>query len=361
VKSVLVNGRFLAQRVTGVQRYGREILRAVDRLLGSDLALGQRWTFAILIPPGTPKTLPLSTIACDEIGHLQGHLWEQLELPRHAGRELLLNLCNTAPIMGRNMISTLHDASVYAIPEAYSAAFRLWYRTMIPMLGRRSRRVVTVSRFSRMELERRAGIPRASTIVIPESGEHILGEAADETVLERLRLRSQGYVLAVSSQSPHKNLLGLERAAALLTKPDIEMVVVGAGNSRVFSPWESAGTALRYTGYVSDPELRALYENALCFVFPSFYEGFGLPALEAMSCGCPVVVSHAASLPEVCGEAAVYCDPRDPADIATAIRTVLDDCRLRDDLRRRGKERAAHFTWDRAARSLLSLIDTLPA
>lgn len=361
MKPVLVNGRFLAQRITGVQRYGREILRAIDRLLGSELELAQRWSFAILVPPGTPKRLPLSAIGLREIGRFQGHLWEQLELPRYAGRDLLLNLCNTAPVIGSNMISTLHDASVYAIPEAYSAAFRLWYRTMFPILGRRSRRVVTVSEFSRRELERCAGIPRTSTTAILESGEHILEQAADESVLERLRLRPHRYVLAVSSQSPHKNLIGLQRAAALLTKQGITMVVVGGGNSRVFSQPAPVGAALRHTGYVSDPELRALYEKAVCFVFPSFYEGFGLPPLEAMSCGCPVVVSRAASLPEVCGDAAVYCDPEDPADIATAIGTVIDDTRLQDDLRRRGKERAAHFTWDRAGRSLLSLIDNLPA
>jgi glycosyltransferase involved in cell wall biosynthesis len=113
------------------------------------------------------------------------------------------------------------------------------------------------------------------------------------------------------------------------------------------------------TGYVSDTELRALYENAACFVYPSFYEGFGLPPLEAMTCGCPVVVSRAASLPEVCGDAAVYCDPGDPADIARGIDQVLANSAVQEDLRRRSLERARSFSWKRAARAMLQQIEDL--
>jgi glycosyltransferase involved in cell wall biosynthesis len=115
------------------------------------------------------------------------------------------------------------------------------------------------------------------------------------------------------------------------------------------------------TGRVTDAELRALYENAECFVYPSFYEGFGLPPLEAMTCGCPVVVSRAASLPEVCGEAAVYCDPGNPADIGRALDQVLEDSELRSELRQRGVDRAAQFTWSHSGRALLGLLDGLPA
>jgi glycosyltransferase involved in cell wall biosynthesis len=110
-------------------------------------------------------------------------------------------------------------------------------------------------------------------------------------------------------------------------------------------------------GYVTDPELRALYENAACFVYPSLYEGFGLPPLEAMSCGCPTLVARAASLPEVCGDAALYCDPRDPASIAQQIRCLVDDTSRRADLRARGLARAREFSWDRSAGTLLKLVD----
>ena len=107
---------------------------------------------------------------------------------------------------------------------------------------------------------------------------------------------------------------------------------------------------------MTDGELRALYESATCFVFPSFYEGFGLPPLEAMHCGCPVVVSDRAALPEVCGSAAVYCDPDDPADIAKQLRLVLTSPTLRSELRAAGIERARQFSWRKSAAQLNELL-----
>jgi glycosyltransferase involved in cell wall biosynthesis len=135
--------------------------------------------------------------------------------------------------------------------------------------------------------------------------------------------------------------------------------VAGGSNPRVFRGrhLEHDGYALHATGYVTDGELRALYENAACLVYPSLYEGFGLPPLEAMLCGCPVLVSDAASLPEVCGDAALYCNPRDPDNIAEKIRTLIEEPALRNELRCRGMERARNFTWRRASEALLSIID----
>jgi glycosyltransferase involved in cell wall biosynthesis len=357
---VLVNGRFLGQRITGAQRYARELLMAMDTLLATPTELARRFSFDVLIPPGTTPGLSLGAMAIREVGRFRGQLWEQFALASYAGNDLLLNLCNTAPLAAPQMVSTILDASVYAVPEAYSLPFRTWYRTLIPALGRRSRRVVTISQFSRLELERYAGIPSARITVIPAGAEHILRLPADTGVIERLGLRPGGYVLAVGSSSRHKNAVGVARAAALLARTDVEVVLAGGGNPRIFAPEAATGGhPLRRTGYVSDAELRALYQHAACFVFPSFYEGFGLPPLEAMTCGCPVVVSRAASLPEVCGDAAMYCNPHDPVDIAHAIDEVIGNPALQDDLRHRGAERAAEFSWQDAARTMLDLLDGL--
>ena len=355
---VLINGRFLGQRTTGAQRYARELLQAMDGLLAE--RTGHDFSLTVLTPPGTPRSLPLAAMAVQEIGNLQGHLWEQVDLARYSRHHLLLNLCNTAPIAGRRMIATILDASVYAVPEAYSLSFRTWYRTLIPALGRRSRRVITISQFSRSELERYARIPSDRISVIPAGAEHIIRLPADTGVIQHLGLRPGGYVLAVGSYSRHKNAVGVARAAALLARTDIEVILAGGANPRIFAPeTATGGHPLRRTGYVSDAELRALYQHAACFVFPSFYEGFGLPPLEAMICGCPVVVSRAASLPEVCGDAAVYCNPHDPADIARAIDEVIGNPALQDDLRQRGAERAAGFSWRGAARTMLDLLGSL--
>jgi glycosyltransferase involved in cell wall biosynthesis len=355
----MVNGRFLGQRITGVQRYARELLGAIDRLLSSDDSLKQRVSLTILIPRGSNAS-QFGAMPIREVGRLQGQLWEQLDLPRYAGRDLLLNLCNTAPLAGRNIVATIHDASMYAVSEAYSLLFRNWYQALIPILGRRSRRIITVSQFSSRELQRYAGISPERISVVPGSGEHILSTPADESILDRMELRQRPYVLAVSSHSKHKNLTGVAQAAALLGAEDLDIVLAGGDNSRVFSRGPTLGQdRIRQSGCITDAELRALYEHASCLVYPSFYEGFGLPPLEAMACGCPVVVSRAASLPEVCGDAAVYCDPHDAGDIAGAIRRVLSDSALQQDLRRRGPKRSERFSWKTAAHSVLDLANAL--
>ncbi|HJR16394.1 MAG TPA: glycosyltransferase family 1 protein [Gemmatimonadales bacterium] len=360
MRQVLINGRFLGQRVTGVQRFARELLRHMDAVLFEQTALQKRLDLAVLTPIGTPNALDLKAIRVRHSGRFRGHVWEQVELARSAGSQLLVNLCNTAPLAGRNMITTVHDASVFVVPETYSRAFGGWYRVLIPAVARRSRRVITVSQFSRNELVRHARIPPHTIAVISGSGEHILVLPPEERIIQRLGLRRRGYILAVNSHSLHKNVAGFALAAKLLDRAEYDVVLAGGVDKRVFRERSSLPEGrLRMTGYVSDAELRALYENAACFVYPSFYEGFGLPPLEAMACGCPVVVSRAASLPEVCGDAAVYCDPRDPADIARAMEQVLADSAAQEDLRRRSLERARSFSWKRSACAMLDHIEDL--
>ena len=354
---ILVNGRFLGQRITGVQRFARELLKGMDALLLEDRALGERLSLTVVTPAGTAPSLTLGALKTREVGRLRGHLWEQLDLPRYARGNRILNLCNTAPLAGRDMIATIYDASVYAVPEAYSLPFRTWYRTLLPRVGRRARRIVTTSQFSRQELERYARIAPERISVIAGSGEHILAAPADLRVLGRMGLNSRSYALAVSSFSRHKNVAGVAQASTMLAGRGFDIVLAGEGNPRIFNRTATGGDGhLRIAGYVSDAELRALYENAACFVYPSFYEGFGLPPLEAMTCGCPVVVSRAASLPEVCGDAGVYCDPSSPEDIARCIDRVMGDPSLQDELRRRSAERARTFSWRRSAQSMLDLV-----
>jgi glycosyltransferase involved in cell wall biosynthesis len=358
---VAINGRFLTQPVTGVQRAAIETLRALDRRLEQEPALRRRWAFRLLAPPTGVRSLELRHIPTTAVGRRSGHRWEQLDLPAHARGDLLLNFCNTAPLRGRVVVS-IHDASVFAVPGAYTLPFRLWYQTLLPLLGRRARRVVTDSEFSRGELARWARIPETRTTVVHLGGEHILEASADRGVFGRLGLDGRPYVLAVSSRSPHKNFSGIARAAEHPELADVAFVAAGGGNARVFHRASDA-TSGRFhaAGYVTDGELRALYEGALCFVYPSFYEGFGLPPLEAMVCGCPVLVSRAASLPEVCGDAALYCDPHDPADIARGIAALVGDASLRATLTDRGRAHARGFTWDAAAGRFLDLIAELEA
>jgi glycosyltransferase involved in cell wall biosynthesis len=359
MKVLDINGRFLTQVTTGVQRYATQLVQALDRQLTHTHQLRSRYSLR-LVTPRSPRarSLPLEHIPTVPVGQLGGHAWEQLELPIHARGRLMLNFCNTAPVIGRTVV-TIHDASVFTVPEAYSMPFRTWYRTLLPLLGRRALRVVTSSQFSRSELSRWAGIPPEKMEVIPLGAEHILETPADPSILARFPAGPGEYILAVASRSPHKNLHAVVRAASQLGSEGLPLVLAGGTNTRIFAGSGTSAGHFHEAGYVTDGELRWLYENAMCFVYPSLYEGFGLPPLEAMACGCPTVVSNTASLPEVCGDAVLYCDPRDPNGLAATIRSLIREPARREALRQRGLERSRCFTWQRASSALLQLIDQI--
>jgi glycosyltransferase involved in cell wall biosynthesis len=349
--SIVINGRFLTRPPTGVDRYATELLRAW--LPG---AASVRSVRTLLPAKSELRDTQGLTLDIAKVGSLRGHAWEQLELSRHCGDGTLLNLCNTGPIARRRQLVVLHDAAIVAQPATYSLAFRSWYRWLFGGLMRHAGVVATVSKFSAGELMRHVGGRAAGIELISGAGEHVLRAAADTGVLERLGLSGQRYVLAVGSRTPNKNLSGVLRAASKLSDLGCKVVAAGGSNSRVFNGVALDSDSLVMAGYVTDGELRALYENAACFVFPSLYEGFGLPPLEAMHCGCPVIVSDRASLPEVCGRAALYCDPEDADDIASKIRQVLTSESLRNELREAGYARAREFSWDRAAAQLEQLL-----
>jgi len=348
---ITVNGRFFTRAPTGVDRYAAELLRAwLPR------AAATHSIRALMPGKSTVKESHGLNLDPLKVGALSGHAWEQLELPRHAGASMLLNLCNTGPVARRRQLVVLHDAGTLANPATYSLPFRGWYRWMFGGLMRRAGIVATVSKFSASELMSRVGGRAENIELMPGAGDHILRAQADPRVIERLGLSRRPYVLAVGSRTPNKNFTGVAKAAALLGDLGVKVVAAGGSNARVFNGVELDNESLVLAGYVTDGELRALYERAACFVFPSFYEGFGIPPLEAMHCGCPVIVSDRASLPEVCGQAALYCNPDDPLDIAAKLRRVLTSHLLQEELREAGRARARQFSWGRAATQLEELL-----
>ncbi len=347
---VYLNGRFAAQALTGVQRFATEITRA----LGAE----PRWAGldATMLTPRTDRPVSLAGIRSQAVGIRQGHAWEQFDLPRGAGGGLLLNLGNTGPLRQPAQIVVIHDAGVFSTPDSYSRPFRLWYRFLHRRLARRAK-IVTVSDFARSDLARHLRIDPAAVAVVPEGAEHILRDAADPDILAAHGLAAGRYVLAVGSLAPHKNLAGLSRMAGALRDRGMTLAITGAFDPKVFAPGQPAlPQPALYLGRVNDAQLRALYEAAACFVFPSRYEGFGLPAVEAMACGCPVAAARAGSLPEVCGDAAAYFDPGDPDDIAQIVCRLADTPPLAAELRRQGRLRARRFTWDIAARQLMDTV-----
>ncbi|MBW8269874.1 glycosyltransferase family 4 protein [Caldovatus sp. SYSU G05006] len=316
------------------------------------------WPPTRLLTPRGAAPPPLRHLAVAEVGRLGGQGWEQLELPRAARGAFLLNLGNTAPLLaGRRQAVVIHDAGAFDTPESYALPFRAWYRALHRALARTGARIVTVSEFARGRIAARLGLDPARIGVIPEGAEHILRAAADTGVLARHGLAPRRYVLAVGNRAAHKNLAALRGAAALLAARGLALAAVGAADPAVFRPAaDAAGEGAVALGRVGDAELRALYENALCLVFPSRYEGFGLPPLEAMRCGCPVLAARSGALPEVCGDAALWFDAADPSSLAAALARLLDEPGLAAALAARGLARARSYTWRRAAESLLRLL-----
>ena len=351
----IINGRFLAQPVTGVQRVAREIVGALDRLVterpASAAGLVDDLAIEIVAPRGAATLPGLESITTRIVGRSRGHVWEQAELPGHVGHGLL-SLCNTGPLSVRNQIVCIHDANTRTFPASYSWQFRALYGTLLPLLGRRARLVSTVSRHAAGDLARFGICPRNKLVVIPNGHEHALAWRPQHSAATR-SAAGLDTIVALGSPAPHKNiglLLGLLPA---LKSAGLRLAIAGKLDRNVFQggdgrePLEADN--LIWLGAISDGELAALLGDCLCLAFPSLAEGFGLPPLEAMALGCPVVVSDRASLPEICADAALYASPQRGEDWITRFKALASDPRLRCRLRTAGQARAAAFTWAKAA------------
>lgn len=354
---IYINGRFLGQRVTGVQRYARETLLALDALLPHDpRAVGLDWT--LLVPRGTPAA-PLRHIRVAECGRWQGHAWEQLDLPWHSRDGVLANFGLTGPMLKQRQFVTVHDASVVRMPQSFKPAFRWWYAQVVRRVAQRAPRTMAVSEFSAHEAVACFGVSPDRLRVGTEGWQHLERVVADDAILDRHGLRERPFALAVSSPTPNKNFAAIARALAAMGSTAPRCVVVGASDGAVFQADTAASDAMVRVGYVSDGELKALYQSARCFVFPSFYEGFGIPPLEAMASGCPVVASTAEAVREVCGGAALYFDPSDSDALARQLKKVFASEDLRAVMREEGLRRAARYSWRRAAEITLDVVCAL--
>ncbi|MFL9907842.1 glycosyltransferase family 4 protein [Paraburkholderia sp. RL17-337-BIB-A] len=353
---ISINGRFLGRRPTGVDRFAYEVVRELDELVAAKDPQTAGLSIDVLVPVGVklaPGTFPQLNVRAVAGA---GQRWEQISLPFAARGTLLLNLCNAGPLLFRNQVTVLHDAAPIRVPEAYTRAFRTWYAVMAPCIGRVSRRVLTVSEFSRREIASAYRIPSAKIGVLPESGEHILRATETGDVVRKYDLGRRPYVLAVSSASRHKNFRLVIDAIELLGASSYDFVIVGA-NLPIFNADEQVlPPFVKHLGYVSDAELKDLFHHAACFVFPSLYEGYGLPPVEAMTLGCPVIASNLPSIREACGDAALYISPYCASELASAMDKVMRDATLRKSMRERGYTQAARHSWRASALTLLKEI-----
>ncbi len=296
-------------------------------------------------------------------------LWMQLALPRGL-RNLQLDLCHYPNSLGPLLnpgpyVVTIHDMTLSLLPQHHKLRTQLVVRPLIPLVARRAQRVITVSEHARQDVIRLLGIPPERVVCIPEAAAALFQPAP---VAEQQRVRARyrlerPYLLYVGTLEPRKNLVRLIQAwHHLRQRGEIEhgLVLTGARgwkDQAIFDTVRTLGCAdeVVFTGYVPRADLPALYSGAALFAFPSLYEGFGLPVVEAMACGTPVLISTAPALAEVAGDAALQVDPTSVSAIAAGLGRILNDPALREDLRARGLRRSSAYSWQSAAQQTLEI------
>ncbi|HYW03741.1 MAG TPA: glycosyltransferase family 1 protein [Gammaproteobacteria bacterium] len=342
---IAVNARILERPLSGVQRYLTELLARFGDRLGS-------------IRPARP------------LGSMGAHAWEQLVLPRRTRGALLWSPSNTGPLSVTRQVVTLHDVVPLEHPEWLNARFAAWYRFVTPRLARRVRGVIAISEFTRERLVTLTGVAPERVRVIPNGVDRRFFSTTPEQI-ERARaalaLPASRYVLSLGSLEPRKNLGRLLRAWDAVQQDlpdDVWLVIAGApGRSQVFRSidLQEAPARVHLAGRVADELLPGLYAGAMAFAYPSLYEGFGLPPLEAMASGTPVLTGDRTALPEVVGDAGLLVDPEDVEAIGDGLVRLVLQPDLREDLAGRGLQRARRFSWEMTARETLQFLEAVAA
>ncbi len=346
-----INARFLTQPQTGVQRYSLELLNALDDILSPGQAIAY-------CPPVTGLLVGWKNIQLRAEGWFRGNLWEQIDLPWLSRGTLLFSPSNIGPMFKRHQVVTIHDTSVFAYPQAYTWSFRLKYQVIFRWIARNADQLITVSEFSKHELHHWLGVPLDKISVTYEGHEHIEQTFPEKAVHERFSLGPLPFFIVVGSNSLHKNLKVVLAANELVDQDKSQIALVGGDFSKVFqaSHITLAKNVKRY-GYVSDINLRMLYSNAIALIFPSLYEGFGLPLLEAMACSCPVICSDIPPAHEVCGDSALYFDPGNPQDLSKKMQVILDQPALVNQMKRKGLSQSGNFSWEKTARVTKQILE----
>jgi len=332
---LLFDARVLTHKTyTGVENYARSVLEELE----------QKLSLVVVQPKNSNKYL--------------SHLWSHLKLP-FMKADIIFCPANTAPLFvpkSKRLVMTIHDVAFLTQPQSFSKFFRYYYRFLVPKNIQRADKILTVSEYSKREIESYYKDAKGKVKVVS------LGVDDSFRVLSR---EKKEYILYVGSLNARKNFTGVIKAFLSLGQDDVKLIIVGNFSSN-FTLDEKAQSVLQeakkhssieFRSRVSNDELVELYNEAKLFVFPSFYEGFGLPVLEAMACGTPVITSNLSSLPEVGGDAVLYCDPYSVEDIRQKIEQVLSDATLQEQMSKKGLTRAKEFSWEKSAQEHIRVFE----
>ena len=359
-----INASIIGESPTGLGLYAIHLIRALaahrDDLsvyTSSSQALGR---LRARILPATPLARPEHGLR----GHFMRLIWVQTALRVRARAARIEALLNTVPeaILGSSIpqVTVVHDLLPLFSPAEYPRQ-QYYFRSLVPRVLKSSRVVVADSESTRRDIVQSYGItPDKVRVVYPGYDP----DTYSTNRLDRPGLGEDAYLLYVGNLLPHKNLLRMLDALAILRRRHpARLIIRGDGRPthtqalRERVATLGLGDAVSFQGYAADGALRDLYAGAACLVLPSLREGFGLPVLEAMACGTPVITSNSSSLPEVGGDAALCVDPHDAIDLSDTMYRVLTDSHLREDLRERGLKRVRAFSWRRTAEQMSQLLD----
>lgn len=311
MKRIIINGQFTARRMTGQERFAYEIVCCLDQMVGTDC------TVELVVPPNAFNIPPLHHIKVVRYGKVKGMLWEQtffaFYMLTHKG--VSLNLCSIMPIVKPGIIC-IHDVSYKVNPQYFTSLYSFlsmwWHRLMYNWGAWFSPLVLTVSEYSKHQMEDIYGIKSDRLKVIGNGWDHFERIVSDETLMKRKpELFAKPYFFSLGSLAPHKNIRWIIEVAK--QHPQYNFLIGGHTSLKAFGVNYSENEVenVKFLGYISDSEVKALMTHCLAFIFPSFFEGFGIPPLEALSTGAKIIVARASCLPEILGDSAYYINPYD--------------------------------------------------
>jgi glycosyltransferase involved in cell wall biosynthesis len=358
---IALDGLPLSEPLTGIGHYTLEIARHLASSGKDDVSLLSPRGFASSLPSAIEKAPNLHFIR-PTVNPLTRHWWS-IGLPRYirkTGIEIFHGTNFEVPVGGDvPSVVTIHDLSMLLYGNTHEKKLVRRARQRLPMMARAATMIVTDSEAVRQEVHVHLSIPLERIVAVPIAARrcfHPIDVAQTVDLRKRLGIGGE-FLLYVGTLEPRKNLLTLVRAFEnVVTKYPRRLQLVLAGRKGWmiddlfrYAKWSPAGNQISFTGYLSDDELCALYSSCTLFVYPSLYEGFGLPPLEAMACGAPVITSRIPSLMETVGDAALMVDPQDAHAWAEVMISLLEDENMRRHLAKKGTQRAAEFSWERAA------------
>ncbi len=366
-RKIAVNATYATQNPTGLGVYTYELLTELLKAEYEFVVYASSNDLKRLYPDKVIRVSPRTSPALGFKGHLARLLWQQTILPIKLWRRKASLLYSTVPegvinpFFKQKQIITIHDIIPAKYPQLHPK-MKYHFHYDLPILLRNAQAVICVSENTKKDVIDFYGIKDKPIGVIYEGYNRQRFYPRVKGVVHK-RYGWGKYLLYIGDMRPYKNLERNLEAFARLNRADLKLVIGGGKDPRFYPGLKKKVVELSlkdrvvFLGYVSDKDLPQLYSEAEAFVFPSLYEGFGLPPLEAMACGCPVVASNAASLPEVCGEAAHYVDPYSIESMAEGIFRVLTDENLRDTMIRRGLERVKLFSWQKTAQEVLNVFE----